>query len=265
MTANPFALDGKIALVTGAGSGIGQATAHQLAALGATVVATDLDGAAAKATIAGMTDAQAHAHDVREAADWARVYDAVGASHGQLDILVNNAGIMLSHPIDEAGIDILHRQQAINVDGMYQGIRGALPLMRRAIGKNGGTTSIINISSVYGMVAGARFAAYSATKGAVRGLTRAVAFELAREGIRVNAVLPGPCATNLGATWDPPTDADGQPLSPEAALAYWVNLIPMGRIGEARDIAPMVAFLASDAARWVTGADFVVDGGYTAG
>lgn len=265
MAANPFALTGKIALVTGAGSGIGQETARQLAELGAMVVATDLDGAAAAATARGLAGAEAHPHDVRAAADWARIHAAIAASHGRLDILVNNAGIMLSHPIDEADIAILHRQQAINVDGMYLGIRGSLPLMRRAIAANGGTTSIINISSVYGMVAGARFAAYSATKGAVRGLTRAVAFELAHEGIRVNAVLPGPCATNLGASWDPPTDAEGRPLSPEAAYAYWVNLIPMGRIGEPRDIAPVVAFLASDAARWVTGADFVADGGYTAG
>ena len=259
---NPFSLAGKLALVTGAGSGIGRATALQMAELGATLIVTDLNAETAAETAAMIGGAAtAHAHDVAKAEDWALIYAAIG---GTLDILVNNAGIMMAKPFGDAPIANLHRQQAINVDSLYLGMQGALPLMRAAVVAGGQTASIVNISSVYGMVGGAQFAAYSATKGAVRGLSRAVAFEFAKEGIRVNTVLPGPVATNLGADWDAPTDADGNPIPPEAALAAWASLIPMGRLGEARDIAPLVAFLASDAARFVTGAEFVADGGYTA-
>ena len=194
-------------------------------------------------------------HDVTSADAWHAVFGQAGAAFGRLDILVNNAGIMMSKPFADAGIDVLRRQMAINVEGIYMGMQGVLPLMRAAI---------VNISSVYGKVGGAQFAAYSATKGAVRGLSKAVAIELAETGIRVNAVLPGPVATNLGASWDPPTDADGNLLTPEAALAAWTKLIPMGRLGDANDIAPLIAFLASDAAAFITGSEFIADGGYTA-
>ena len=136
--------------------------------------------------------------------------------------------------------------------------------MKKAITAGNPTPSIINLSSVYGMVAGEMFSAYSTTKGAVRAFSKAVAYELASIGIRVNCVLPGPAATNLSASWEPPRDADGNLLSPEEALAPWVKLIPMGRIGTADDIAPVIAFLASDMAKFITGAELVADGGYTA-
>ncbi len=266
MTVAPFSLAGKLALITGAGSGIGAETARQFAALGARVLAADInpDTAAATATAIGG-GAQALQLDVSSPDDWTRVYGTIGREHGHLHALVNNAGIMMSARFQDAPIATLHRQQAINVDSLYAGMQGALPLLRAARAAGAETTAIVNVSSVYGMVAGSQFADYSATKGAVRGLSRAVAFELAKEGIRVNTVLPGPVATNLGADWDPPVDADGNPISPEAALAAWTSLIPMGRLGEPRDIAPVIAFLASDAARFVTGAEFVADGGYTAG
>ncbi len=265
MTPAPFSLDGKLALVTGAGSGIGAETARQFAALGARVLAADINPDTAAATVNAIGGAaEAVTLDVASADDWSRVYSTIERDHGRLHVLVNNAGIMMSTRFEAAPLATLHRQQAINVDSLYAGMQGALPLLRAARAAGAETTAIINVSSVYGMVAGAQFAAYSATKGAVRGLSRAVAYELAKEGIRVNTVLPGPVATNLGADWEPPVDAEGKLIPPEVALAAWASLIPMGRLGEPRDIAPLIAFLASDAARFVTGAEFVADGGYTA-
>lgn len=258
-------LDGKIAVITGAASGIGRQTATLFHSLGARLLLTDIDSAGLAAFAAQLGDDVLTAtHDVTSEPGWTAVFGQVDAEFGQLDILVNNAGIMMSKPFAEAGIDVLRRQMQINVEGVYMGMQGALPLLRASIARGAGTTAIVNISSVYGKVGGAQFAAYSATKGAVRALTKAVAIELADSGIRVNSVLPGPVATNLGAKWDAPTDEAGVPLSPEAALATWTRLIPMGRLGDANDIAPLIAFLASDAAAFVTGSEFIVDGGYTA-
>lgn len=260
-----FSLAGKVALVTGAGSGIGQQVARQLDALGAAVVATDIDGPAAERTRESLgKDAIALQHDVCEEDGWARVLTAVGEEFGKLDILVNNAGIMLSKPFVEAPIDILRRQQRINVESIYIGMQAAFPLMDAAVAQGAPTASIVNVSSIYGKVAGAQFAAYSATKGAVRALSKAVANELVGRRIRVNVVMPGPVATNLSADWEPPRHADGTLMSAEEALAGWATLIPIGRLGEAQDIAPLVAYLASDAASFVTGAEFIADGGYTA-
>ncbi len=258
-------LDGKVAVITGAASGIGRQTATLFHALGARLVLTDIDSAGLSAFAAELGgDVLTATHDVTSEAAWTAVFGQVDAAFGQLDILVNNAGIMMSKPFAEAGIYVLRRQMQINVEGVYMGMHGALPLMRSAIARGAATTAIVNISSVYGKVGGAQFAAYSATKGAVRALSKAVAIELADSGIRVNSVLPGPVATNLGATWDAPTDEAGAPLTPEAALATWTKLIPMGRLGDANDIAPLIAFLASDSAAFVTGSEFVADGGYTA-
>ena len=260
MDAQLFSLAGKVAVITGAASGIGLETARLFAALGADLVLTDIDEpglAAAAEAIGGAVRVQRH--DVTREKDWSALYEAIARDRGRLDVLVNNAGIMIAKPFEQAGIDVLRRQLAINVESVYLGMQGAVPLMRAA-----GRGSIVNVASIYGKVAGAEYAAYSASKGAVRALSKAVAIELAQSGIRVNAVLPGPVATNLSATWDPPRDAAGNLLSPEAALALWARLIPVGRLGATRDIAPLIAFLASDAASFVTGAEFVADGGYTA-
>lgn len=251
-------LRGKVALVTGAASGIGREIARYLHAAGVRPVLTDVNGDGVAAVAAEMgDDTLALRHDVGEEGDWRDVLAAVSARHGRLDILVNNAGVMISRPFAEAGIDVLRRQLRINVESVYLGMHLSLPLMAA-----GG--SIVNIASIYGQVGGAAYAAYSATKGAVLAMTRAVAVELAGSGIRANCVLPGPVVTNLGADWDPPRDAAGDPIPPEVALAAWAKLIPMGRLGVPQDIAPLIAFLASDAAGFVTGADFVADGGYTA-
>lgn len=265
MTGSPFSLEGKVALVTGAASGIGLETARLLGSLGASLVMTDIDAEGLAVAAAGLgPDVLAVPHDVSSEESWTAVFEQVGGRFGCLHVLVNNAGIMLSKPFADAGIAVLRRQLQVNVESVYLGMHGALPLLREAVARGASTASIVNIASIYGKVGGEQYAAYSATKGAVLALTKAVAIELAAQGIRANTVLPGPVATNLSAKWDAPRDAAGNPLTAEQALAVWAGLIPMGRLGATQDIAPLVAFLASDAAGFVTGAEFVADGGYTA-
>ena len=262
-------LHGKTIVVTGAGSGIGRATARLLAQQGATVFATDLNPAGLAETAAGLGD-QAGAfhtltHDVTAQADWDRVFAQVAQqANGQLHGLVNNAGIMLAGPFDQASVADLQRQYRINVEGPFMGMQGALPLMRAAVQAQGGTASIVNVSSIFGQIAGQRYAAYSASKGAILMLTKAAAVELAPEGIRVNSVHPGPTLTALGAAHEPPRDAQGRPLSRDEALAQWSSRIPMRRLGQADEIAGTIAFLLSDAAAYTSGAELVVDGAYSA-
>lgn len=258
-------LEGKVAWVTGAGSGIGFQTALALHEAGATLVATDIAPSRVEAVAHVLGDkALTKVQDVTSAEDWAKTIGDVRDRFGRLDILVNNAGIMLPAPFEQTPIEMLRRQQAINVEGVWLGMQTAIPLMRDTIAAGAPGASIINISSIYGKVAGAMFAAYSATKGAVRGLSKAVAYELAKTGIRVNCVMPGPIHTNLDESWPNPRDAEGNEIPREVALAAWAALIPMGRLGLPGDIAPMIAFLASDAAGLITGAEFILDGGYTA-
>lgn len=265
MSAHLFDLSGKIALVTGAGSGIGQQTAHTLAALGAQVYATDLNLDAALATASAIGGgASALGHDVTAPEDWARVIGRIESLVGRLDILVNNAGIMVNRPFLETSLDEFRHQQVVNVESVFLGMKTALPLMLATASAHNVSPSIINLSSVYGQVAGASFSAYSASKGAVRLLSKAVAKEFATTGVRVNSVHPGPTATNLGAAWEPPRDAAGNLLSPEQAAATWLNLIPNGRFGMPTDIAGAIAFLASDASAYMTGSEITIDGGYTA-
>ena len=262
-----FDLTGKVAWVTGAGSGIGRATAETLAEAGATLVLGDISEAGLAETAAGLAGAGhlSLKQDVTSADDWAAGAKAISAKFGRLDVLVNNAGIMLTAPLIDAPLAHLRRQYSINVESVFIGMQTAFPLMQAGIAAGAAGASIINVSSVYGMVAGAAFAAYSASKGAVRGLSRAAALEWAKTGVRVNCVLPGPVQTNLGADWEPPRDETGALIPPEQALAAWASMIPMGRLGQAADIAPLMLFLASDQAAFVTGAEFVADGGYTAG
>jgi NAD(P)-dependent dehydrogenase (short-subunit alcohol dehydrogenase family) len=129
---------------------------------------------------------------------------------------------------------------------------------------HGGTASIVNVSSIFGQIAGPRYAAYSASKGAILMLSKAAAVELAGDGIRVNTVHPGPTVTALGASHEPPKGEDGQPLTREQALAQWHARIPARRFGQPEEVAATIAFLLSDAAAYTSGAEMVVDGAYTA-
>jgi NAD(P)-dependent dehydrogenase (short-subunit alcohol dehydrogenase family) len=260
-----FDLTGRAALVTGAGSGIGRACCETLASLGARVACTDLAADTAHDTAAKLAgDAHfALRHDVTSADDWRAAEGAVRARYGRLDVLVNNAGIMLARRFEDASVEDLRAQYRINVEGPWVGMSTFVPLMKETAAAHGARPSIVNISSVYGAVAGDRYAAYSASKGAIAMLSRAVGHELAATGIRVNAVLPGPCATNLGAQHEPMRGADGAPFTQEQTIAYWLARMPIGRMGFAHDIAPVVAFLACDASIFVTGAQLVADGGYS--
>ncbi|MEG3124217.1 SDR family NAD(P)-dependent oxidoreductase [Sphingomonas sp. GB1N7] len=250
-------LTGKIALVTGGGSvpGLGSETARRFAQEGAAVVLTDLDTAAAEAVAQGIRDAggqaTAMAHDVTDEADWDRVMAAIVAAHGGIDIVVNNAGIAILRMMDTVTTAEWLKQNDVNLNSVFHGTVRAVREMRRA-GRGG---SIINLSSVAGIVGVPGCAAYSASKGGVRAFSKSVALETARDQIRVNTVHPGMIMTNMQilALKDNPEQYD-----------ILNAAVPMGRMGEPLDIANMNLFLASDEARYITGAEFTVDGGLIA-
>jgi NAD(P)-dependent dehydrogenase (short-subunit alcohol dehydrogenase family) len=195
-------------------------------------------------------------HDVTSEADWRRAVDDVVRRHGRLDVVVNNAGIAVIAPVEQETLEGWRRTQAVNMEGVFLGTREAIRAMK---GRGG---SIVNISSIEGLVGDALIPAYNASKGGVRLFTKSVALECARlgYGIRVNSVHPGYVGTPLIA------GAMGG-LPPEQAAALQQDLlarIPLGRVAEPREVAQCVLFLASDEASYVTGAELVVDGGYTA-
>ena len=243
---------GKVALVTGAGGGIGGAGAEGLGREGAAVFCTDIDGAAAEATAghirAAGGRAAAQALDVRDrAAVDAAVADCV-RQFGRLDILVECAGI--SHWLNFLDLDAetWDRIIAVNLTGMFHLGQAAA----RQMVKQGHGGSIVNITSQLAEVARPERAAYVASKGGGRSLTHAMAVDLAAHGIRVNAIAPGPTLTGL-------TRANY--TDPEARRATEA-LIPLGRLGQPDDLVGAVLFLASDESRWVTGSTITVDGGY---
>ena len=252
---------GKIAIVSGAAAGIGRASALRLAEEGASVCLGDIDEAGAEAAAAEIRgaggEALALAHDVAEEADWRRVIDATVAQFGGLDILVNNAGIAFAAGIEDTTTEQWRRIMAVNVDSVFFGCKFAIPAMREGGGRGG---AIVNISSILGLVGSPVQAAYNATKGAVRLFTKGVALECAEAGwnIRVNSVHPAyirtPMVERYAENWG----------SLEAGLAALGKLHPIGRVGEADEVANAVLYLASDEAKFVTGTELVIDGGYTA-
>lgn len=255
-------VDGKIAMVTGGGSGIGQATSLLLAEAGASVVVTDIDSESAARTAgqieeAGGTAISLH-HDVVQEGDWQRVIDSTIESFGRLDILVNNAGVngVSKEPFETTPFDHWRHVMGVNLDSVYLGCQKAVQIMKS------GTGSIINISSVMGIVGGAG-AAYNASKGGVRLLTKSVAAYCGNNGykIRVNSVHPGyiwtPMIENILGYVD-------EAMDEEQLRAWLTQLHPIGRLGVPADIARGVLFLASDDAAFMTGSELVIDGGYTA-
>ncbi len=249
-------LDGKVGIVTGAASGIGAATARTLAREGAKLVLTDLDDAAGQALAAEVGGVYLH-HDVTEEDGWPAVIAAAEAGFGRLDIMVANAGIGIMGPAIEMSLASWRRQMAINVDGVFLSVKYCIPAMRRA--GNGG--SIVMLSSVAGLRGSAGLAGYSATKGAVRLFAKSMALECAQaeDGIRVNSVHPGIIATPIWGKLPPGANA---PLDPDKIAA---SSVPLGKPGQAKEIADGILFLCSDMSSHVTGSELVIDGGLTAG
>jgi NAD(P)-dependent dehydrogenase (short-subunit alcohol dehydrogenase family) len=253
---------GKVALVTGGASGIGAGCAEVLAREGAAVAITDIQddkgrGLAEDLTKKGFKAVYLH-HDVTSEDEWISVVAEVERAFGRLDILVNNAGVGMGSPsITTMTLSDWRKQQAINVEGVFLGIKHGLLLMRKC--GNGG--SIIHISSVAGLKGSAILAAYCATKGAVRLLTKAVALECgaAQDGVRVNSVHPGlietPIWLSIGGVMPGGTNAPPD-LDAMSTLA-----VPLGVKGLPEDIANGVLWLASEESRYVTGAELVIDGG----
>jgi 3(or 17)beta-hydroxysteroid dehydrogenase len=248
---------GKVAVVTGAASGLGRAQATLLAREGANVVIADVNEASG-AALAEELGAPACfvRHDVCEEPSWQRLIEETLRRFGQLDVLVNNAGIVVLATIEETTLAQWRSVQAVNSDGVFLGCKHAIPAMLRGAGG-----SIVNLSSTAGLVGTPAFAAYAASKGAVRSLTKTVAVHCAQRGyaIRCNSVHPGgidtPMTQGLGAL-----AKNAAPIALEALAKQ-----PMARMGKPEDIAELVLYLASDASSLVNGAEIAIDAGLTAG
>jgi NAD(P)-dependent dehydrogenase (short-subunit alcohol dehydrogenase family) len=256
-------VSGKVAIVTGGASGIGEACAVTLAREGASVLITDIDDILGKGVVDRITKAGGKAHylrhDVRDEGAWPDIVADAEKRYGRLDIMVANAGIGIMSPIATMTLSDWQRQQAINLDGVFLSIKHSIPAMKRA-----GGGSIVLMSSVAGLRGAPGLAAYSATKGGVRLLAKSVALEHAADNIRCNSVHPGIIATPI---WEKiPTGAEGNrrnaPIDPRERAAATV---PLPRVGEAQDIANGVLFLCTDAGNYITGQELVIDGGMTAG
>jgi 3alpha(or 20beta)-hydroxysteroid dehydrogenase len=264
-----LSLNHRIALVSGSARGIGRETARTLARQGATVFAADileeeLDDLAARSREENLP-IRCVRLDVTSPEDWARVADQVGGAFERLDILVNNAGMMDSRHFFDTEIEDFRRTMRVNMEGMFIGVKAMLPLLRRGGQANPAGASVINMCSTYGEIAGPWNVAYCTSKGAVRMFTKALAVDLAqaKTNIRVNAIQPGAINTTMlkGSVG---VFIEAGVLANVQALDKMVEtMTPLGRMGQPDDIAGVVAFLASDAAKFMTGAVLTADGGFS--
>ncbi len=251
-------LEGRVALVTGAGKGLGAAMARGMAAEGAPVALSDIEEEGARALAAeleaGGAETMFIALDVTREADWEAAIPAVIDRFGGLDILVNNAGVGIVEPLDEVTLESWHKTMSVNVDGVFLGTKYGMAAMRA-----GG--SIINISSILGFTSIPALSAYSASKGAVRLFSKGAALDGAKDErrIRVNSIHPGYIHTEM---MEDTCYRDYGGL--EAGLAALGKQHPIGRVGKPEDIANGVIFLASEEASFITGTELVIDGGYLA-
>lgn len=249
-------LDGKVALISGAARGMGRAEARLFAAEGAKVAVCDVRDAEGK-TVAETIGADAiYQHlDVTSEDEWDAAVAATASAFGKLDVLVNNAGIAEAAPLAEMTLDSYRRVTEVNQTGVFLGMRAVVEPMTAA-----GGGSILNISSIDGLIGMNHIISYVASKWAVRGMTKTAAMELAPRGIRVNSIHPGFIHTHLSVE-------DESHLAATHALldAHTARLAPMGRTGEPEEIAQLALFLASDESSYSTGSEFVADGGLVAG
>ncbi|WP_405132746.1 glucose 1-dehydrogenase [Nocardia sp. NBC_01388] len=241
-------LDGKVALITGGARGMGAEHVRRFVAEGARVVFGDVLDDEGKALAAELGAAVRYVHhDVTGESDWQAAVSAAVAQFGRLDVLVNNAGILRFKKLLEMSLDEWNLMQNINVTGSFLGIKTAAPAM---IDSGGG--AIVNVSSVEGFVGAAGLSAYSASKFALRGLTKSAARELGHSGIRVNSIHPGGIATPMTASVAGATGLDGNSFFSDLPIPRW---------GQPVEVSEVALFLASDASSYCTGGEFVVDGG----
>ncbi len=250
-------VSGKVVLITGAASGLGAESARRLASEGAHLVLTDM-ASDAGSDLAQSLSAQGHqalflTQDVTDEARWAEVATAAKTRFGKIDVLINSAGIGGGEPFLEATYAAWRQILSVNLDGTFLGMRTVAPIMAE-----GGGGSIINLSSILGKVGMAGASAYCASKGGVLMLTKATALELAPLGIRVNSVHPGFIETPMV------TNALHEAENGNEMRDLIISRHALGRMGMAREIADGIVFLASDESSFMTGAELVIDGGYTA-
>lgn len=255
-------VEGKVALVTGAGSGIGKAAAIMLAEEGAKVAVSDINLDTAEATkneiLAKGKEAVTYQQDVTSEEIWQKITQDILSHWGKLDILVNNAGIALTNYCDEMPFEDWRKVMSVNLDGVFLGTKYGVIAM-----KKGSSGSIINIASAAGLKAIAGGSAYCASKTAVQMLSKAVALEVAEHNIRVNSVSPGGVIT---AIWQS-TEFWQKLKGKKAEDAFWQAMakpVPLKRFAQAEEIALAITYLASDESRFITATDLVIDGGYRA-
>ncbi len=250
-------LENKVALVTGSAAGIGEATAKRFAQEGARVVVTDINTEGAERVAAEINEAGGRAiarhQDTSDEAGWDTLVADIIETWGQLDVLVNNAGIVIAGTVEDTTLDDWRKTQAVNMEGVFMGCRAAIKVMK----EQGG--SIINLSSIEGLIGEPGTAAYNASKGGVRIFTKSAALHCAGQGygIRINSLHPGYIMTKLV------TDVIESMPDGQQTLERVLREIPLGGPGEPLDIANGCLFLASDESRYMTGSELVIDGGYT--
>ncbi|WP_240421228.1 SDR family NAD(P)-dependent oxidoreductase [Paenibacillus periandrae] len=246
-------LQGKVAIVTGAGSGMGREEALLLAGEGAQIVATDINAASVQAVVKEIEaiggQAIAYAHNVAMEDEWIKVVAGTMETYGRLDVLVNNAGISLATGLLETTIEQWDKVMNINLKSTFLGMKHVIPHMQA---NNGG--SIINISSIAGLTGSSGAGAYTASKGGVRMLSKAAAVDYGKDNIRVNSVHPGFIETPMSSDF----------VHNEQMLKWFLSQTALPRVGQASEVAAAVLFLASDASSYITGIELPVDGGVTA-
>ncbi|HTA32879.1 MAG TPA: glucose 1-dehydrogenase [Solirubrobacteraceae bacterium] len=245
-------LEGKVALITGAAGGIGAAAARRMAQEGAQLLLTDADeqGAQRVADELGRDRADALGQDVTSEERWREVVAHALDAHGRIDVLLNNAGVFLAAPLTDTLVEDFRRVIDINVTGVFLGMRTVTPAM---IERSAG--SVINLSSVAGLMGSPFLMAYAASKWAVRGMSKVAAKELAQFGVRVNSLHPGQIDTDM--------NTRQRERTPEL-IDKLIRGIPLRRIGTPEEVADAIVYLASDESVYVTGSELVIDGGVTA-